>query len=81
MSITISVRHPGGDAGVTPDEKKKKKKKKRMGGGKNAPCLRALHYRNQGRIRCINGGSDEERLVFRITHGRMDCCLLMSPPE
>lgn len=31
MSRTISVRHPGGDAGVTPDEKKKEKKKNGRG--------------------------------------------------
>lgn len=28
-------------------------------------------------ILCINGGSDEDRLVFRITKAGMDCDLLM----
>ncbi len=46
---------------------------------KNTPCLGALHHRNQTLILSINGDSDEERLVFRITHTGMDCYLSMSP--
>lgn len=43
-------------------------------------ALGPLHYRNQGTMGCISAGSDEERLLFRITHGRMQGCLLMSLP-
>ena len=66
-----------GDDRVTPDENEKKKGKKKRTHLASGP----LHHRNQALILCINGDSDEEGLVFRITHTRMDCYLLMSPPE
>lgn len=43
-------------------------------------ALGPLHYRNQDTMGCISAGSDEERLLFRITHGRTQGCLLMSLP-
>ena len=66
-----------GDDRVTPDENEKKKGKKKRTHLASGP----LHHRNQALILCTNGDSDEEGLVFRITHTRMDCYLLMSPPE
>ena len=72
-----SPRVAWGDDRVTPDENEKKKGKKKRTHLASGP----LHHRNQALILCINGDSDEEGLVFRITHTRMDCYLLMSPPE